>query len=212
MNENDMTRHQRKHKGFEVLEVNDLQFGVHKRQGEHIVGKKVEIGTGEFCDSFHGATFEDCEIRIRCSGRCTVTATSNCSFIRCTVWAHKIQRIPTWNASFHGCAFKGKYETRFSGTVEDCDFTQSTLNSVVFLQESGLGNTLWPDWPHIIIDDVRSNYEEWKGIPKPKNLGRFLFKLRGIAAVINLEMAAENPEEVWKALRDHDFIRSNRPN
>lgn len=207
-----MSKHRSNKLNRELLEVNDLRNHIHDRMDEHIVGKHIEIGTGEACDQLRGATLEDCEVRLRCPGRFTQVATAKCTFVRCVVWAHQIQKVPSWNAEFYGCVFKGRYDARFSGIVEDCDFSQSNLDSALFLQDTGLGNTCWPAWPHIIIDDPKNNYEEWKRIRKPKKLSRYVWKLRGIATVVNLKTTVNDPDEVWETLKDHSFIRSNRPN
>ena len=194
----------------ELLEPNDHGFSIHDRRDETIVGRKVEIGAGQVCDKLHSCTFRDCEIRLRSSGRVVAVATSNQLFEDCHIWAAQIQHIATWDAAFHRCYFRGKYSARFTGPVTDCDFSTATLISTTFLQDVPLGDVVWPPWPHVVIDSPSKNYADWSKIPKPAEFNRYAVWKTGIASVLNLQHAVDDPEGFWSQICDRDYVHTQR--
>lgn len=194
----------------ELVLPNDQKFGIHKRFSSKIKGKKLEIGRGQGADSFGGSEFEDCEIRIYSGGRSTGVMLDDCHFNNCLIWASKKQIIPTWQASFKECVFKGKYEVRFPSKVEDCDFSIATLYSASFQQSEALGKVIWPQYPHVIISDAISNYQDWKKIPKPKEFNQYIIhpKTKGNLVVINLAHAVEKPDDFWQIIKVKKYVSS----
>ena len=189
-----------------LLEPNDPSTGSHNRRDEEIEGLKIEIGAGDVCDRLFGCTFRDCEIRLKSSGRLTAVATNELRFDSCLIWASKKQIIPTWDAEFAGCYFKGKFETRFARTVVDTHFTKATLDSAVFHQVEPLGAIAWPLWPHIIVDQPRENFDQWAEISKPKSLTNLLRRTSGICTAIFLPAYLDDPDEFWDSVHDVPFI------
>lgn len=194
----------------DLLPANDAPFGAHKRRDETIVGMKVEIGAGQVCDQFLSCTFKDCEIRLCAAGRIVKVATYSQVFHDCFIWATKKQTIPTWDATFERCYFRGKYETRFQGPVIDCDFSTATLTSAAFLQSESLANVVWPEWPHIVIDSPTANYQDWSKIEMPDGFNRFIVPKMGIAAVFNLADAVDDPEAFWEIIRRKAYVHTRR--
>ena len=194
----------------ELLAANDLQFGIHRRRGEAIVGKQVEIGAGKACDNFISCSFEDCEIRLLGPGRLVCGATSRNVFKDCFIRASKKQIMATWEAGFERCYFRGHYEARFAGVVVDCDFSTTTLNSASFLQSESLGGVVWPNWPHVIIDSPESNYEDWKSAPKPSDFNRYIVQGSGVAVVFNIVNAVKDPDTFWESIRHKSYVHSKR--
>ena len=192
------------------LSPNDDRFGTHNRRDEMIVGKKVEIGAGQVCDQFFGCSFQDCEIRLCAAGRLVGVATSGQVFQDCHIWASNQQSIPTWAAAFERCYFQGGYETRFAGPIIDCDFSGATLKSAAFLQSDSLGATVWPKWPHVLIDSPTRNYPDWSQVPKPEEFNRFLIPKAAIAVVFNLADAVADPEAFWEIIRCKEYVHTRR--
>jgi hypothetical protein len=192
----------------DLLPANDRQYGMHNRRNETIVGKKIEIGAGQVCDQFYSCTFKDCEIRLLAAGRLVGVATHGQVFQDCLIWASRIQRIPTWEAAFERCSFRGTYETRFAGPVIDCDFSATRLVSAAFLQAESLGQVIWPKWPHVVLDSPTSNCQDWSQIPLPKDFNRFVIPKTGIAAVFNLADAVDDPEAMWELIRYKDYVHA----
>lgn len=192
----------------EILPTNNDKFDIHKRMGSENIGQKIEVGKGQAVDEFNNSVFEDCEIRIHSGGRYTGNTFHDCTFKNCLIWASKKQSIATWYSSFESCLFKGKYEVRFSGPVIDCDFSLSTLNWTNFQQDSPLGNVVWPKYPHIVITDALSNYDDWKAIEKPKEFNQFIYhpRTKGRVIVINLEDAVNEPEQFWGKIKDKTYV------
>ena len=197
-------------RGRELLPANDRQFGLHRRRDETIVGKTVEIGAGQACDQFYTCIFIDCEIRLRAEGRLVSVATQGQVFKDCLVSACVKQCIPNWEAGFERCYFRGKFETRFAGTVVDCDFSAATLCSATFLQPDSLGAVEWPKWPHIVIESPNLNYEDWSRIAKPDEFNRFLVRKSGRAIVINLANAVNDPDGFWELIRHKEYVHTRR--
>lgn len=136
----------------------------------------------------------------------TSVATLKCDFEDCLIWPRKKQIIPSWEADFSGCLFKGKFEVRFDGIVQNCDFRRSVLNYAKFHQEESLGEVFWPEWPHIVVDSPKSNYAVWKELAFPQEFNRLLVRAKGIAAVINLSDAVEDPQAMWDIIKDQRFV------
>ncbi len=192
----------------ELLHPNDTANQIHVHRNCTIEGKKIELGKGKACDVFNNVEFIDCEIRLYSSGRETKGATLNSHFKSCYIWAHKIQNIPTWEASFDSCIFKGKYEARFPGIVKDCDFSLASFNSACFQQDEPLGNVKWPKYPHIVVSDAIKNFEDWSTIEKPKELSRFIVnpKTKGKVVLINLATAVNEPDIFWEVIKEKDYV------
>jgi len=195
----------------DTLPINNEQFNIHQRMGSKISGKKVEVGKGQAVDEFIRSEFEDCEIRIHSGGRYTGNTFHECNFKNCLIWASKKQIIPTWHSSFENCVFKGKYEVRFPGPIVDCDFSLATLNSANFQQDTTLGNVVWPKYPHIVITDALSNYEDWSAVEKPNEFNKYIYhpRTKGRVIVINLADAVDDPEELWEKIKDKSYVNSS---
>nr|WP_159063796.1 hypothetical protein [Thaumasiovibrio occultus] len=195
----------------ERLAPNDPSTQTHRYSQCQIVGKTLEIGKGAICDELHDVEFIDCEIQIYASGQQTFAALHNSIFRDCLIWARQPQVIPTWQASFYHCTFKGTFEARFPGPVIACDFSQATLTSVAFQQQDGLGAVVWPPYPHVVMADVPANYADWQQIEKPPEFNRFIVhpRTKGQVVVFNLASVVADPAAFWQRLKDKPYISSS---
>jgi hypothetical protein len=137
-------------------------------------------------------------------------ATLEVVFQDCVISASKKQIIPTWNASFERCQFRGTYETRFEGPVVDCDFSNATLLKAAFLQSEPLGKVVWPKWPHVVIDSPTSNYKDWRKIAKPDEFNWLIVPETGAAVVFNMANAVDDQEAFWELIRHKKYVHSIR--
>ena len=194
----------------DLLPPNDAKLGTHSRHQQTITGKTVEIGAGGACDHFYGATFVDCDVRLCGSGMRTNGAVHTANFQDCQIWAKKKQNIPNWEAAFERCYFRGTFGVRFAGKVVDCDFSKARLIYAQFLQTGSLGAVVWPVWPHVVIDDLDLNRPDWLRIPKPAQFNDFLVADSGVASVLDLADAVEDPEAFWQRIQHCPYVHSQR--
>jgi hypothetical protein len=194
----------------EPLPPNNKDLNLHELRYQKIQRKKIEIGKGlnGTVDALGESNFKHCDLRIRMGGRYTAVATRKCTFDNCLIWPDRIQNIPKWDAEFRNCAFKGKYEARFVGAVQNCDFSQATLKSGHFMHNSSLGRVVWPGFPHIIISHSPDNLADWRATAGTGEISWVYWseKIHGHTVVLNLESLVKDVESFWDCIKDKDYV------
>lgn len=195
----------------EILPINDLSNGRHNRVHEAINGVKIEVKAGKGAHRFTGSRISDCELRLLRAGSATPVSFGKCTFENCLIWPAKTHTFATWDATFTGCQFKGKYEGRFSGRLKSCDLTNTTLLCAQFLARDDRSN-LWPAFPHIIIQDIERNFEDWRATPATAAISVADVGPRTKAPVIVLYLPhlVDDPELFWSGVRDKSYVFAER--
>lgn len=185
-------------------------FPIHRRHGEKIINKIVEIDAKEIVGSFLECHFIDCEIKIRCSANYTFVLTNKCTFENCLIWAHKKQIGGNWNPRFKNCAFKGRFELMFENELFNCDFSQAKISSVGLLKNYTLDEITGISYPTVAIIDLKTNVAELEKIKTPESFNDIIWvsKRNSGLLILNLEEFASNPEEIWDSIKHLKFIRT----
>jgi hypothetical protein len=152
--------------------------GFHRRRGERIERKTVEIGKGRYMDFITDSTLVECDIRILCGARSVNLFGS--TFERCAFRPRQeMKNLRFTGMTIRDCAFLGKYTgCRFgaedpdhAGLVRDCDFFQARLFHLCdFLGGVDVGSLRWPPWPHIVVTDLPRSASEWLRLKLPEEL------------------------------------------
>ena len=178
------------------LEHNIAEQKQHKYYNEKISGYEIDLKVDQAAHTFAGCEISDCVIRINCGSTIAQHVLSNNTWKNCTLWPNREMSLPTIEADFEECQFKGKWSLRFGGVVESCDFTSADLVYAAFYKNDRIrenqiigGNTL-------IIEDLRSKYTEIKERLSGKS--RF-----GILISPEMRMLALNIEKQ----KDSDILR-----
>lgn len=194
----------------ELLLPNITDSGIHRRYNETIVNKEVEIGLGQFVDTFQGSHFKDCVVRLRTSATRTLHSTAKCTFEDCLIWASRKHAGANWNAHFKGCSFRGRFELRFSHTLVDCDFSKAKLSFVAFLSDQKFEDLKGLNYPHIALLDVQQNFAAWEAIAKPADYKDLVWTCKKTAnlIILNLEENTKHPQVMWQAIKSLPFVET----
>ena len=183
---------------------------MHRRYGEKIINKVVEIDAKGLVGSFRACHFVNCEIKIRCAAKYTFVMTTDCTFDHCLIWAHAKQTGGNWNATFNHCRFKGRYELRFEHKVTNCDFTEAKLSYVEFLENKQSEELQGINYPTVVITNVKANYAAWEQATKPSDYEDLLWTSKrntGLVA-LNLEAFTKQPQALWAGIKELPFVEA----
>jgi hypothetical protein len=203
---------------LELLPPN-LPEGYHRRQGERIERRAIEIGKGKFQDFITNSCLVECELRILC-GASHVNLFES-TFEGCTFKPRReMKNLRLTGMKFSRCAFLGKYTgCRFGdldesddSDVRDCDFSQANLFHLCdFLRGVDVDSLRWPGWPHVVVADLPRSRQDWVRLELPE-------ELRGIQAIIGREESlahavtlflpaeTERAEELRELLASQSYI------
>jgi hypothetical protein len=162
---------------LEVLPPNQSE-GHHKRLGERIERKLIELGKGRYQDFLTRSTLIECEIRILC-GAGSVNLHES-TFDRCTFLPRReMKNLRFTGMTFRGCTFLGRYtgcrfgneEPDGKSDVRDCDFSQATrFHLCDFLPGCDVNSMKWPVWPHIVVTNLPRSHRDWLRLKLPREM------------------------------------------
>lgn len=193
--------------------------GYHRRQGERIERRTIEIGKGKFQDFVTKSTLIECELRILC-GASHVNLFES-TFEACTFKPRREMKNLRLNGmNFSHCVFLGKYtgcrfgnlEERDVSDVRDCDFSQANLFHLCdFLEGVDVGSLKWPAWPHVVVADLPRSRKDWLRLELPEELrviqaviGREEPKAHAVTLFLPAE--TQHPEALRELLKSQSYI------
>ncbi len=189
-----------------MLEPNSVvseEYGAcHSRNGEVIAGVRIEVGGRKVTDTLFGNRFNDCVVRLK-SGSWTSTILRECKFEDCLIWPARMISSGTWNADFLGCKFKGRWSTRIDGRFEDCDLSEAKIDYLALISSAGTG-TIWPAFPHVVLQQIHEHYLEWRETPVLKDLSKAYIgpRVRAAMVIMDLSRYFDDPKLAWEQLKD----------
>src|SRR5712691_7384011 len=173
---------------LDILPPNEPD-GHHRRRGERIERKLVEIGRGKYQDFITKCTLSECDVRIHCGARFVNLIDS--TFERCTFRPRReMKNLRFPGTTLRACEFLGKYTGCRFGNVEadqrseirNCDFSRSTLLHICdFLDGADVASLRWPSWPHIVVTGLPRSAPDWLKLQLPEELAS-IQKVIGTAA------------------------------
>jgi hypothetical protein len=127
----------------------------------------------------HNLTLRNCTLVIGVPARALVI--SRTRFIGCSIEVKRELKNFRWQSVvLTGCRFKGRFtgndfgewpSAPGQGSIDDCDFTEATVDQTRFLGCDA--RTLrFPPWPCFTLLDPRQRHRELTALPWPGDVGR----------------------------------------
>ncbi|MFL5346781.1 MAG: hypothetical protein ACJ8AT_18525 [Hyalangium sp.] len=151
-----------------------IQFSDREIVNEHLV---LDSAT-EVYYLGHNLTLKNCTLVIRVSARDLVIARTR--LIDCTIEVKRVLKNFQWRSvHLKGCRFKGRFSGNDFGerpsfpgeaSIEDCDFTEASLNGTRFLS-CDVRTLRFPRWPCFTLFDPVRRWRELRAYSWPGDIG-----------------------------------------
>ncbi len=147
-------------------------------QDAELSNERIEIGPNVVFFLGPHLTLRDCTLVLRVAARNLVIPQAR--FFDCTFEAKGELKGFRWDtAHLKGCRFVGRFRgndfghwpySPGEGSIEDCDFTQATLDACRFLG-CDMRTIRLPSWPCFTFIEPVARWREWRARPWPSTIG-----------------------------------------
>ncbi|HEX8703492.1 MAG TPA: hypothetical protein VF815_31945 [Myxococcaceae bacterium] len=147
-------------------------------ENAELTNTRIEIGPDVVFFLGPNLTLRNCTLVLRVAARNLLIPQAR--FLDCTIEAKGELKGSRWDrAQLKGCRFVGRFRGNdfgkwpFSpgeGSIEDCDFTQATLDACRFLG-CDMRTIRLPSWPCFTFIDPVPRWREWSAHSWPGDIG-----------------------------------------
>lgn len=145
-----------------LLTHNNPEHKQHRYYNEGISGCEIDLKVDKAAHVFQECEIRDCVILLNCNNAVAESVLSSNRWINCEFRPNKEMSLPTIEADFEKCKFKGRWSLRFNGTVEACDFTDADLIFAAFHKTERVTENRITGMNTVVIEDLKSKYREIK--------------------------------------------------
>jgi hypothetical protein len=143
-----------------------------------LVNERLEIGRGVVCFLGPNLTLRNCTLVLKIAARNLIIPQAR--FMDCTLASLRQLRNFRWDtAHLKGCRFTGRYSgndfgqwpsSPGQGSIEDCDFTEASLDATRFLA-CDVRTLRFPPWPCFTLFEPVRRWRELSALAWPGDIG-----------------------------------------
>ena len=170
---------------------------------ETISDSIIDLNVKDTAHVIENCTFINCKILLYQGNPASYILGENV-FNDCILQAKRPLSTDTIEATFESCSFEGKWETRFSKKLVNCDFSNANASFIEFYKNKSKFDFVLPQ-NHIVIEEPYKNLQDLNNRLGEDNL--LTFALNKDVSLILLNPATyEKDEPIVEPLKGASYI------